>query len=108
MSPNEQWTDWALTQQFKAYDREPGTVTDTLEGLSHLPTDIATSVLKIEQLRKDMESIADDCRQWHSEWRQSVEARRKGRVALVAAVIAGSCAVLASIAAALISLAGGG
>jgi phytoene/squalene synthetase len=87
--PNEQWDDFALTQQFQAIDRRLDSYEDALRGLAHFPIDVATAALNIEHLTAEVRELRED-------WREETDARRKGRTAIVVAFIGGSATVLAA------------
>lgn len=104
MVPNEQWDDFALTREFTALDRRIGSYEDAVQGLAHFPIDVATAALNIEHLASEIQSVrtevgkvATACAQIRTDWQLQAEARRKGRAAIVAAVIAGCFTVLAAL-----------
>lgn len=113
MVPNPNWDDFALDREFEAMTKRLDMLEHAHEGLSHFPIDLAKATLNIEHLagqidsaRHEIQDVRATCDQFHKEWRRSMDARSKGRTMIVVAIITGSFAVLASIAAALLGLAG--
>jgi glucose-6-phosphate isomerase len=88
--PNEQWDDFALTQKFQAIDRRLDSHDDAMSGLAHFPIDVARAALNIEHL-------TDEFKELRADWTAERDSRRKGRTAVVVAVIGGSATVLAAL-----------
>lgn len=106
--PNEQWDDFALSQQFTALDRRLETHDHALEGLSHFPIDVAKAALEIEHLAREVQNVQRTCEVIRDEWRQSVQGRQKGRTAVVVAIITGCFTILAALVVLVAQLAGAG
>lgn len=104
MVPNEQWDDFALTREFAALDRRIGSYEDAVKGLAHFPIDVATAALNIEHLtdevgrvRLAVGDVKTECEQMREDWQTQADTRRKGRTAIVVAVITGCFTVLAAL-----------
>lgn len=104
MVPNEQWDDFALTREFAALERRIDTYEDAIKGLAHFPIDVATAALNIEHLTTEIQSVRTDlgkvaaaCEQMREDRVGEIEARRKGRTAIVVAIITGCFTVLAAL-----------
>lgn len=105
--PNDQWDDFALSQQFESIDRRfeaqekrLDTHDHTFEGLSHFPVDVAKAALSIDHLTEEL-------REFRTEYRSDKSGRHRDRLALIVAIVAGSLGIVASTVAALITLLGG-
>jgi hypothetical protein len=97
MVPDRDWDDFALTREFAALDRRIGTYEDAVRGLAHFPVDVATAALNIEHLTAEVARVGRQVSDLRAEWRAQGENRRKGRTAIVVAVITGSATVLAAL-----------
>lgn len=106
MAPNEQWDDFALTREFDAIDRRIGAYEDAVKGLAHFPIDVATAALNVEHLTAAVDRLEAAVVEMRADWREQIDARRKGRTAIVVAVITGSATVLAALVVLVAQLAG--
>jgi hypothetical protein len=113
MAPNLEWDDFALTRQFEALDKRLDGHDDALRGLAHFPIDVATAALNIEHLgdqirstREEIAGVAHSCERMREDWQKALDARQKGRTAMVVAVITGCFTVLAALVVLVGSLAG--
>jgi hypothetical protein len=111
--PNLEWDDFALTREFQAIDKRMETHEHALEGLAHFPIDVATAALNIEHLTNEVSRVArtvsevkGECEKIRESRQAEVENRRKGRTAIVVAVITGSATVLAALVVLVAQLAG--
>jgi hypothetical protein len=102
-----------LTREFAAIDQRIGNFEDSMKGLAHFPIDVATAALNIEHLTREVQSIrgevvgvAHQCEKMREERQAEVDSRRKGRTAIVVAVITGSATVLAALVVLVAQLAG--
>lgn len=113
MVPREDWDDFALSREFATIDRRIGGYEDAVKGLSHFPIDVAKAALSIEHLTEEVARVGQqvgevkgECEKIREDWQEQVENRRKGRTAIVVAVITGSATVLAALVVLVAQLAG--
>jgi hypothetical protein len=104
MAPNLEWDDFALTREFEALDKRLTTHEHALEGLAHFPIDVARAALNIEHLagevksvRAEVAGVAHQCEKMREDRQAEIDSRRKGRTAIVVAVITASATVLAAL-----------